>query len=425
MSRRPRTPQGAFSVEALNVTMRFGEFTALDDVSMKIEAGSFHALLGENGAGKSTIVKAIMGFYRATSGTVLVAGREVEMTDPKVAQGLGLGMVYQHFTLVPSLTAAENLVISRADAPAVINWKTERAALEAFMARMPFAVPLDQPVHRLAAGEKQKLEILKQLYLGHRFLILDEPTSVLTPAEADEVLGHVRALTRAGEVTVLMITHKFREVTAFADDLTVLRRGKRVGGGRVADLTPADMAGMMMGEAPKASTRQRAQTDGKVVLHLDGLQAMDRSGLKPIRIDGVTLRAGEILGVAGVSGNGQMELMEILTGQRHLTAGKVMLNGQPYSATRAEAKRHKVRYLPEEPLRNACAPRMSVAENLAFRSFDENGGAKPAFWKSNSAIARNAAVADLRRSTSRRRARRPGSRRCPVATSSGPCWRGS
>jgi general nucleoside transport system ATP-binding protein len=169
MSRRPRTPQGAFSVEALNVTMRFGEFTALDDVSMKIEAGSFHALLGENGAGKSTIVKAIMGFYRATSGTVLVAGREVEMTDPKVAQGLGLGMVYQHFTLVPSLTAAENLVISRADAPAVINWKTERAALEAFMARMPFAVPLDQPVHRLAAGEKQKLEILKQLYLGHRF----------------------------------------------------------------------------------------------------------------------------------------------------------------------------------------------------------------------------------------------------------------
>jgi general nucleoside transport system ATP-binding protein len=119
-----------------------------------------------------------------------------------------------------------------------------------------------------------------------------------------------------------MITHKFREVTAFADDLTVLRRGKRVGGGRVADLTPADMAGMMMGEAPKASTRQRAQTDGKVVLHLDGLQAMDRSGLKPIRIDGVTLRAGEILGVAGVSGNGQMELMEILTGQRHADGGQ-------------------------------------------------------------------------------------------------------
>jgi general nucleoside transport system ATP-binding protein len=390
MSKPPKTPQGAFSVEAVNMTMRFGDFTALDSVSMKVEAGSFHALLGENGAGKSTIVKAIMGFYRATAGSVLVAGREVEMADPKTAQKLGLGMVYQHFTLVPSLTGAENLVISRADAPAVINWKAERAALDAFMARMPFTVPLDQPVNRLAAGEKQKLEILKQLYLGHRFLILDEPTSVLTPAEADEVLGHVRALTQAGEVTVLMITHKFREVTAFADELTVLRRGKRVGGGLVADLTAADMAGMMMGAAPTPSTRQRASTQGRLVLRLDGLRAMDRSGLKPIAIDGVSLHAGEILGVAGVSGNGQMELMEILTGQRHLTDGQIILNGMTYTATRTEAKRHKVRYLPEEPLRNACAPRMSVAENLAFRSFDENGGTKPAFWKSNSAIARNA-----------------------------------
>lgn len=163
MTGLPRTPQGAFSVETVNMTMRFGEFTALDRVSIKVEAGSFHALLGENGAGKSTIVKAIMGFYRATDGAVIVAGREVEMTDPKVAQGLGLGMVYQHFTLVPSLTGAENLVISRADAPRIINWKTERAALDAFMARMPFSVPLDQPVNRLAAGEKQKLEILKQL----------------------------------------------------------------------------------------------------------------------------------------------------------------------------------------------------------------------------------------------------------------------
>ena len=390
MSRRFKTPQGAFSVEALGMTMRFGDFTALDDVSIKIEAGSFHALLGENGAGKSTIVKAIMGFNRATAGTVLVADREVEMTDPKVAQRLGLGMVYQQFTLVPSLTAAENMVISRADAPAIINWKTERAALDAFLERMPFSVPLDQPVNRLAAGEKQKLEILKQLYLGHRFLILDEPTSVLTPTEADEVLGHVRALTRAGELTVLMITHKFREVMAFADDLTVLRRGKRAGGGKVADLTPADMAAMMMGEAPTQSNRQRATVLGKVVLRLDGVRAMDRSGLKPIAIDGVALRAGEILGVAGISGNGQMELMEILTGQRHLGAGKIILNGAPYTATRAQAKQHKVRYLPEEPLRNACAPRMSVAENLAFRSFDENGGEKPAFWKNNTAIARNA-----------------------------------
>lgn len=390
MTRIATTPQGAISVEAVNMTMRFGTFTALDGVSINVNAGSFHALLGENGAGKSTLVKAIMGFNRATAGQVMVAGREVEMTDPKVAQGLGLGMVYQHFTLVPSLSAAENLVISRADAPAVINWARERASLAAFMDRMPFSVPLDQPVNRLAAGEKQKLEILKQLYLGHRFLILDEPTSVLTPAEADEVLGHVRALTNAGEISVLMITHKFREVTAFADDLTVLRRGKAVGGGRVAGLTADDMAEMMMGAAPVRTDRARNSTAGGVVLRLEGVRAVDRSGLKSIEIDGVDLCAGEILGIAGVSGNGQMELMEILTGQRHLKAGTIRVKGAPYAATRAEARAHRVRYLPEEPLRNACAPRMSVAENLAFRNFDQGSGARPAFWKNRRAIAANA-----------------------------------
>jgi general nucleoside transport system ATP-binding protein len=197
----------AVEVETVGMTMRFGGFTALEDVSIRVTPGSFHALLGENGAGKSTLVKCMMGFYHATAGQMLVAGREVQIADPRAAHAIGLGMVYQHFTLVPSLTVAENLVISRKDTPAVIDWPRERQALTRFMEAMPFRVPLDQPVARLAAGEKQKLEILKQLYLGRRFLILDEPTSVLTPDEADEVLGHVRGLCQAGEISVLMITH--------------------------------------------------------------------------------------------------------------------------------------------------------------------------------------------------------------------------
>ncbi|MFY8099140.1 MAG: ATP-binding cassette domain-containing protein, partial [Allorhizobium sp.] len=159
------------SVETVGMTMRFGSFTALNDVSMRVAAGSFHVLLGENGAGKSTLVKCMMGFYKPTSGQMMVEGLEVEIHDPRAAHDLGLGMVYQHFTLVPSLTAAENLVISRADAPALIDWKKERQALSAFMDRMPFSVPLDIPVGRRAAGEKQKLELQKQLYLGRRFLI--------------------------------------------------------------------------------------------------------------------------------------------------------------------------------------------------------------------------------------------------------------
>lgn len=383
-------PGGAISVETLHMTMRFGGFTALDDVSIRIAPGSFHALLGENGAGKSTLVKCMMGFYHATSGEMLVAGQEARVPDPRAAHALGLGMVYQHFTLVPSLTAAENLVISRSDAPRVIDWRAERAALTDFMAGMPFQVPLDQPVRALAAGEKQKLEILKQLYLGRRFLILDEPTSVLTPDEADEVLGHVRALCEAGQITVLMITHKFREVTAFADAVSVLRRGKLVGGGPVRRLSHGDMAAMMMGDTAIADPAPRTGMPGASVLAVQGARARDRSGLKEIAIDALTVRACEIVGIAGISGNGQMELMEILTGQRPLEAGTVQVKGRPYTASRAEARDRCVRYLPEEPLQNACAPRMSVSDNIAFRSFDLNGSGTR-FWLSGREMRRRAA----------------------------------
>jgi simple sugar transport system ATP-binding protein len=284
-----------------------------------------------------------MGFYHATAGQMLVDGHEARIHDPRDAHALGLGMVYQHFTLVPALTAAENLVISRADVPAVVNWSRERAELADFMARMPFQVALDQPVHRLAAGEKQKLEILKQLYLGRRFLILDEPTSVLTPDEADEVLGHVRGLCKANEISVLMITHKFREVTAFADEVSVLRRGKLVGGGKVADLATAEMAALMMGDAKPAAPAARAVTTGATVLELSGIRARDRSGLKQIAIGELKVRGGEVAGIAGISGNGQMELMEILTGQRATSAGEIRVQGVPYRATRAESRARRVR----------------------------------------------------------------------------------
>jgi ABC-type uncharacterized transport system ATPase subunit len=379
--------QRAVGIETVSMTMRFGGFTALDDVSIKVRPGSFHALLGENGAGKSTLVKCIMGFYHATSGQLLVDGREAEVPDPRAAHALGLGMVYQHFTLVPSLTAAENLVISRSDTPAVINWRNERRALAAFMESMPFRVPLDLPVSRLAAGEKQKLEILKQLYLGRSFLILDEPTSVLTPAEADEVLGLVKGLTSAGELTVLMISHKFREVMAFADEVSVLRRGRYTGGGNVSDLTPDKMAAMMVGSELKSKPAVRTGSIGDAVLSLKEIRAKDRSGLKSIEIDALDVKAGEIVGIAGISGNGQMELMEILAGQRPVSQGTMSVHGAPYHASRPEARAHHVRYLPEEPLRNACAPRMTVAENIAFRTFDTRGD-DTRFWISNSDITR-------------------------------------
>ncbi|MBU4529591.1 MAG: ABC transporter ATP-binding protein [Hoeflea sp.] len=366
----------AIGVETLHMTKRFGDFTALDDVSIKITPGSFHALLGENGAGKSTLVKCMMGFYQPTSGQMLINDREAEIRNPRDAHASGLGMVYQHFTLVPSLTAAENLVIARENAPAVIDWRKEREGLQAFLKTMPFSVALDQPVNRLAAGEKQKLELLKQLYLGRHFLILDEPTSVLTPSEADELLGMVRDLTQAGALTCLMITHKFREVTAFADVVSVLRRGAHVGGGKVSELSHDDMAAMMIGDKTLTRSADRSGEKGEAVLTLDGISASDRSGLKTIEVESLRVSAGEVVGIAGVSGNGQMELMEVLTGQRPVSRGRVNVKSEAFHGTRRQARDLKVRFLPEEPLQNASAGRMSVAENLAFRTFDlkKNGG---------------------------------------------------
>lgn len=381
------TPRRATEVEAVGMTKRFGAFTALDNVTLRVRPGSFHALLGENGAGKSTLVKCIMGFHQPSEGGLLVDQQEVRISDPRDAQAHGLGMVYQHFTLAPSLSAAENLVIARGRGRSRINWRQERERLAAFMASTPFALPLDRQVGRLAAGEKQKLEILKQLYLGSTFLILDEPTSVLTPDEADEVLGHIRQLLDQGQLSVLMISHKFREVRAFADEVTVLRRGKLAGRGAVAELTNDQMAQMMMGEATVRKPLTRTGTPGAEVLHMSNARAADRSGVKDIAIDDLRVSAGEIVGVAGVSGNGQVELMEVLTGQRHLTSGRVRVKRADYGATRAEARRHKVRYLPEEPLQNACAPHLSVAENLALRDFDGNGRR---FWLDRAAMTRQA-----------------------------------
>jgi ABC-type uncharacterized transport system ATPase subunit len=213
-------PSRAPSLETIGMSKTFGALKALQDVSIKVPAGSFHALLGESCVGKSTLVKCIMGLYTADRAQLLLNGEEVAVRNPRDAQALGIGMVYQHFILVPALTAADNLVVNRADATAVIEWRKKMKALEAFLDRMPFRVPLDKSVSAMAAGEKQKLEILKLLYLDQRFLILDEPTSVLPPGEADEILGLLHDMAHANTIAVMMINHTFREVEAFCDDFT-------------------------------------------------------------------------------------------------------------------------------------------------------------------------------------------------------------
>ncbi|RCW71573.1 ABC transporter ATP-binding protein [Pseudorhodoferax soli] len=373
--------EGALALETYHLTKRFGAFTAMDHVSMRVDPGSVHALLGENGAGKSTLVKCVAGFQQAEEGSILIDGRERDIANPIVARTLGIGMVYQHFTLAPGMTVAENLLLAGGKTPAVIDWKAQRAELEAFLATTPFRLDLDARPAELAAGEKQKLELLKQLYLKPRLLILDEPTSVLTPQEADEVLGHVRAFARSGQCTVLIITHKFREVMAYTDAVTVLRRGKAVHHCRVAETDPSRLAAAMMGEAATPAEVLHAESDtaparsplpagARVALQLRGLSAMGDRGTLAVHGVDLAVKSGEILGVAGVSGNGQRELVEALVGQRPRHAGSVTAMGEPYAARRSENKRLKLRSLPEEPLRNACVGDLSVAENMALRDYD-------------------------------------------------------
>src|ERR1700744_173912 len=306
-------PSGAFGVDAVAMTMRFGDFLALDNVELKVRPGTLHALLGENGAGKSTLVKCIMGYYHATQGDILVGDREQAIANPKDAHALGLGMVYQHFTLVPAMTVAENLVLARDDVPAIVDWAKEKKELEAFLSKMPFKVPLNARVSDISAGERQKCEILKQLYLKRRFLILDEPTSVLTPGEADEVLGMLRDMVVRGELTILMITHKFREVMAFADEVTILRRGKLAGKGLVKELTPDAMARTMIGAEALTIQPARSGEAGEVRLEISKVCALDDAGAVAVNEVSLSVRGGEIVGIAGVSGNGQRQLVEVLS----------------------------------------------------------------------------------------------------------------
>lgn len=395
----------ALTLETFRLGKRFGDFVALDEVSMRITPGTVHALLGENGAGKSTLVKCISGYHRPDAGALMVDQRETVIASPREARALGIGMVYQHFTVAPGMSVAENLLLARGQLPARIDWRAARAELDAFMAQAPFALPLDAHPVDLSAGERQKLEILKQLLLKPRLLILDEPTSVLTPQEADEVLSTLAARARQGECSILLITHKFREVHDHADEVTVLRRGRMVLSAAVKDTPTETLALAMVGDAaaadsvrraaavtsqvdveqgqPEAGQAQRAAAKGQQtmaghalgtaspVLQVRNLTVAGDRGQRALNALSLEVHPGEILGLAGVAGNGQQELLQALTGQRRHLSGEVQVAGERFDGSRGMNRRLGVRALPQEPLLNACVPGLSVMENLALRDFDQ------------------------------------------------------
>lgn len=363
------------ALEFVHITMKFGTFTALDDINLTLEPHLFHVLLGENGAGKSTLVKCLIGYQKPTSGGLVVNGQEVEFDSPRQAFAAGLGMVYQHFTLADQLSVLENFLLSRTDLPLVLNLDAEARLLEGWMKTMPFQIPLHLPVGTLSAGEKQKLEILIQLFHQPSLLILDEPSSVLTPAEADEVLGLLKVQVQQKNLTVVLITHKFREVLQYGDTVSILRKGKLVSHGNLANYDEHSLGSLMVGntlETKEANSQPALETSGPVRdqlgIEVQHLSVWGARGAQALNDLSFRVQQGEIYGLAGISGNGQKELMEVLMGLHPEAQQAVRFHGQTFRSSRRWLRQRGVSLLPELPLQNACLKDFSIWENLMLHS---------------------------------------------------------
>jgi general nucleoside transport system ATP-binding protein len=352
-----------------NIHKRFGAVTALDDVSLDIGTGEILALVGENGAGKSTLMNVLYGLYQADSGEVLVDGQPVRLRSPRDAISQGIGMVHQHFMLVPTLTVAENVVLGREPS----RWgrmDLDRACQEVAATCERFGFKLDPRarVDTLSVGSQQKVEIVKALHRGAQVLILDEPTAVLTPQEADDLFRVARGLAAGGR-TVVFISHKLREVLSVAERVAVMRRGRLVAEVRAANTRPEELAALMVGESrvPLAEAQAYHPPGGQRLLEAKELRARGEDGRPALQGVSLEVHAGEIVGIAGVDGNGQRELAEVLTGLRTLDGGGGTLLGAPLTGlTPAEARRRGVGHVPEDRLWRAVVKAMTVEENVAL-----------------------------------------------------------
>lgn len=356
------------AVEAKGISKSFGGALALDNVSLDLRKGEVHALLGENGAGKSTLSNVLAGLYRADSGTVLVDGEEREFHSPSQAIAAGIGMVHQHFRLVLPMTVAENLHLGSPDTPPVISQKRLIASARRIMEEIGLEVDPTAKVWQLSVGEQQRVEILRVLARGARVLILDEPTAVLTAQEAKELFAVIRQLVAGGR-TVVFISHKLNEVIEISDRITVLRGGKHVITRDTAGATPRELARLMTGEELESKVEHNS-TAGAPVLELANVVARNHRGIVALHGVNLTVNAGEIIGVAGVSGNGQTELAEVITGLRHPQSGRVSINGEDVTrGTTRQIAELGVGHIPEDRLVFGMAGSASVRDNAILRHY--------------------------------------------------------
>jgi len=360
-------------LELRGITKRFGALTANDHIDLVVEPGEIHALLGENGAGKSTLMNVLYGLYQPDEGQILVDGSPVTFAGPGDAMAAGIGMVHQHFMLIPVFTVAENIELGHERTSGgllrFLDRRRARREVQQISERYGLAVPVDALVQDLPVGVQQRVEILKALVRDAKVLILDEPTAVLTPQETDDLMEIMVALKESG-TAIVFITHKLREVRAVADKITVIRRGKVVGTAS-PDSSPAELASLMVGRPVKLNVDKEEARPGAEVVEVESVTILDEAGA--VTVDGVsfTVKAGEIYALAGVQGNGQTELTEALVGLERAREGSIRVAGADVTRMSTDdILGLGVGYVPEDRLHDGLVSSFSVAENMVLDLYD-------------------------------------------------------
>ncbi len=357
-------------IEMRDITKVFGGFVANDKINLHLRKGEIHALLGENGAGKSTLMNMLAGLLEPTSGEIAVNGQVVNLDSPSKAASLGIGMVHQHFMLVEAFTVAENIILgSELTKNGVLDIAGASKEIKALSERYGLAVDPSAKVADISVGVQQRVEILKTLYRGADILIFDEPTAVLTPSEIDELMAIMKNLVKEGK-SIILITHKLDEIRAVSDRVTVIRRGKSIETVEIAGATNADLAEMMVGRSVSFKTEKQASKPKEVVLSIKDLVVNENRGVPAVKNLSLDVRAGEIVGIAGIDGNGQSELIQAITGLRKVESGSIELKGDSIVGLHPrQITELSVGHVPEDRHRDGLILEMMISENIALQTY--------------------------------------------------------
>ncbi|MDS3232124.1 ABC transporter ATP-binding protein [Streptococcus pneumoniae] len=357
-------------IEMRDITKVFGGFVANDKINLHLRKGEIHALLGENGAGKSTLMNMLAGLLEPTSGEIAVNGQVVNLDSPSKAASLGIGMVHQHFMLVEAFTVAENIILgSELTKNGVLDIAGASKEIKALSERYGLAVDPSAKVADISVGAQQRVEILKTLYRGADILIFDEPTAVLTPSEIDELMAIMKNLVKEGK-SIILITHKLDEIRAVSDRVTVIRRGKSIETVEIAGATNADLAEMMVGRSVSFKTEKQASKPKEVVLSIKDLVVNENRGVPAVKNLSLDVRAGEIVGIAGIDGNGQSELIQAITGLRKVESGSIELKGDSIVGLHPrQITELSIGHVPEDRHRDGLILEIMISENIALQTY--------------------------------------------------------